>query len=200
MSKEKLNAYVEKCFKDSFKSEEREYNKKLYSADYVIIYDSKNIGHFYPIMSCKYTRVLRRVTFRLKNNIRKNFNLIFENSDEFRCSIDPSGIIDFNFTRAMVVKKSNSKEKFGISIIDDLDKLPIDGGQYIPAYRYEQLVIKYYGLKPRDYIHVGSSDGEFSLPSSLSYDWGEFKKLWEDTFKQDICPYEIILSDGLVRL
>ena len=53
MNMEKLNNYIEKCFVDAFKSEKREYDKKSYSFEYIIIYDSRNIGHFYPIFTCR---------------------------------------------------------------------------------------------------------------------------------------------------
>lgn len=196
----RLDSYIEKCFKDAFLSEEREYNKKLYSGEYVIIYDSKNVGHFYPVMSCKYDRILRRVDFRLENNIKKNFDLVFKDSEDFRCSVDSSAIIDFNFTRAMIADRNNTKKKYEIFILDDLDKFTYKKGQYIPSYKYEQLVRKYYNLEEKDYYRVGDKDDGISLPSSLMTDWNEFKKLWKATFDQDICPYKIILSAGLVRL
>lgn len=199
INKDKLDKYIEKCFEDAFKSENKDYDKKWYSVNYAIIYDSKDIGHFYPLITCRYSRVLRKVRFRLRNNIKKNFELLFGDSDEFRCSVDKFICIDPNFTRAMIAKRNNIEKKFMIFIIDDLDELPITKGQYIPAYRYEKLIRNYYDLDEKDYCKAAQTD-EIALPQSILQNWNEFKKLWESTFNQDICPYEIILSDGLVRL
>lgn len=198
MNMEKLNSYIEKCFADAFKSEKREYDKKSYSFEYIIIYDSRNTGHFYPIFTCKYDRVLARVYFRLKNNIAKYFDIVYGDTEDFRVSIDLyETYIDINFTRAMIANDKN--KRFEISIYDKLDSIPVTGGDYIPAYRYERLIRKYYNINSEDYHKVG--EGQYnSLPIRIMTDWNEFKKLWEYTFNQNICPYKIVLSDGLVRL
>lgn len=200
MNMEKLNSYIEKCFADAFKSEKREYDKKSYSFEYIIIYDSRNTGHFYPILTCKYDRVLRRVYFRLKNNIAKYFDIVYGDTEDFGVSIDSyETYIDINFTRAMIARKNDKNKRFEISIHDKLDSIPVTGGDYIPAYRYERLIRKYYNINSKDYHKVG--EGQYnSLPIRIMTDWNEFKKLWESTFNQNICPYKIVLSDGLVRL
>ena len=200
MNKERLNSYIEKCFKDAFKSEEREYDKKLYSFEYVIIYDNKQVGYFYPIFTCRYDRVLRRVYFRLKNNIAKYFDIVYGDTEDFRVSIDSyETYININFTRAMIARKNDKNKRFEISIHDKLDSIPVTGGDYIPAYRYERLIRKYYNINSEDYHKVGK--GQYNgLPIRIMTDWKEFKKLWEGTFNQNICPYKIILSAGLVRL
>ena len=200
MNMEKLNSYIEKCFADAFKSEKREYDKKSYSFEYIIIYDSRNTGHFYPILTCKYDRVLRRVNYRLKNNIAKYFDIVYGDTKDFWASIDSyETYISINFTRAMIARKNDKNKRFEISVHDKLDSIPVTGGDYIPAYRYERLIRKYYNINPEDYHKVG--EGQYNgLPIKIMTDWNEFKKLWEYTFNQDICPYEIILSNGLVRL
>lgn len=200
MNKERLNSYIEKCFKDAFKSEDRAYNKKSYSFEYVIIYNSKQVGHFYPILTCKYDRVLRRVNYRLKNNIAKYFDIVYGDTKDFGVSIDSyETYININFTRAMITRKNDKSKKFEISIHNKLDPIPVTGGDYIPAYRYERLIRKYYNMNPEDYHKVG--EGQYNgLPMKIMTDWEGFKKLWKDTFEQDICPYKIILSDGLERL
>lgn len=200
MNMEKLNSYIEKCFVDAFKSEKREYDKKSHSFEYIIIYDSRNIGHFYPIFTCKYDRVLRRVYFRLKNNIAKYFDIVYGDTEDFGVSIDSyETYIDINFTRAMIARENDINKRFEISIHDKLDSIPVAGGDYIPAYRYERLIRKYYNINSEDYHKIGG--GQYNgLPIRIMTDWKEFKKLWKYTFNQDICPYKIVLSDGLVRL
>ena len=49
-SEEDLRNYVEKCFKDSFKAEGREYNKELWSFEYIMIKNPLNVFQLYPIM------------------------------------------------------------------------------------------------------------------------------------------------------
>ena len=99
----------------------------------------------------------------------------------------------------MIARKNDINKRFKISIHDKLDSIPVAGGDYIPAYRYERLIRKYYNINSKDYHKVG--EGQYnSLPIRIMTDWNEFKKLWKYTFNQNICPYKIVLSDGLVRL
>lgn len=103
-----LRSYVEKCFKDAFKAENRDYSKKLWGFEWIMIKNPSHVLQLYPIMWCKFNRVLRRVECRLQNNLMKNFDVYYGNTEEMRCSLDSEGNIDFNFTQAMFhTKKGN---------------------------------------------------------------------------------------------
>ena len=49
-----------------------------------------------PILNCKYNRVLRKVEYRLQNNLKKNFGFEYGNTNDMRLSFDETGMIDFN--------------------------------------------------------------------------------------------------------
>ena len=60
-NEETLRNYIRKCFEDAFKAENRSYDEKVWSFEWVLIKNDKNIYQLYPIAQCKYQRVLRRV-------------------------------------------------------------------------------------------------------------------------------------------
>lgn len=72
-SEENLKNYVEKCFKDAFKTENREYKKEDWSFEYILVKNLSGVIQLVPILNCKYNRVLRKVEYRLQNNLKKNF-------------------------------------------------------------------------------------------------------------------------------
>ena len=100
-TEENLRNYVEKCFKDSYKAENRDYNEKTWSFEWIMIKNLADIYQFYPIASCKYARVLNRVLYRIKHNLKKNFGIEYENTDKMRCYLNESEIIDYNHTQGM---------------------------------------------------------------------------------------------------
>ena len=202
----KLDSYIQRCFEDAFKAEDRDYDKKYYKPYYIIIYDHENNGHFYPLFKCGYNRVERRVNFRLKNNLKKNFDLIYGDTYDFRVVINKDKVIDidYNFTRAVL--KSNKGIYYCISIIDDNDEIPLtlDINPFpFPSYRYGMLVATYMNLPPEELVEKFFTEGkaeDYHLPYKYRTDWEWFRSLWESTFNEPICPYNIIISNGLERL
>lgn len=115
-SETNLRNYIEKCFKDSFKAENREYNDKFWGFEWVMIKNSGGVYQFYPIVWCKFDRVLRHVKYRLKNNLMKNFGVQYGDTDEMRCLLYEDGQIDPNFTQAMF--KTN-RGNVSLSVFDE---------------------------------------------------------------------------------
>lgn len=150
------------------------------------------------MFTCKYYKVRRKVLYRIEHNIEKNFCILFGSVSPryaFYCCLDSSSII--NRTRAAIRNKETGK-LITISIYDEKDPLYKKEGDYISSYVSEKLLIKYYDLKPDEYYKL--NDDNYIFLIKLRYDWRGFKELWESTFEKDICPYDIILSDGLERL
>lgn len=200
-SEENLRSYVEKCFKDSFMAENREYNDKLWSFEWIMIKNSLNVFQLFPIMWCKYDRVLRRVTYRLENNLMKNFGIQYGNTDEMRCTIDEDGQIDPNFTQAMFKTKRGN---ISLSIFDK-NTNPYENdnlrGECMIAYRCEKLIFQYYGLDAKLYNELPEDDERRYFPNSLREDWNAFKALYKDTFGTHIGNnYEVICSLGIEQL
>ena len=193
-SEKKLRGYITKCFQDAFKSEQRAYDESLFDFDWIMIKNKSGIWQLYLFAWCKYARVLTKVLYRVENNLMKNFGIHYRDTDELRCLFYGDGFIDPNFTQAMFKTVHNKKS---LSIFDRDDTL---SGKCMPAYKYEKLLFKYWGLTPFDYVQLSPDSKKKYLPRELLYDWEAFKKLYDETFNKPICEYEIICSKGLTRL
>ena len=192
-----LRSYVEKCFKDAFRAENRDYNEKLWSFEWIMIKNQSGVFQLYPIMWCKFSRVLRRVEWRLQNNLMKNFDVHYGNTDEMRCSFYSDGQIDFNFTQAMFhIKRGN----LSLSIYDANTNNDELHGDCMIAYTYEKLLFKYWNLDAESYMSLSENDEKRYLPDFLYNDWIAFKSLYNETFDTQIGNYEIICSSGVERL
>ena len=161
-----LRSYVEKCFTDAFKAENRDYSKKLWSFEWIMIKNPSHVFQLYPIMWCKFNRVLRRVECRLQNNLMKNFDVYYGNTEEMRCSLDSEGNIDFNFTQAMFHTK---KGNLSLSIYNEKTNVYENGliGECMTAYTYEKLLFKYWNLDTESYNALSENDEKRHLPKSL---------------------------------
>lgn len=198
-SEENLRSYVEKCFKDSFKVENRDYSEKLWSFEWIMIKNPSGIYQLYPIIWCKFKRVLRRVEYRLQNNIMKNFGINYGNTDEMRCLFYFDGKIDFNFTQAMFHTKRGN---LSLSVCDSNTNVYENGlrGDCMPAYTYEKLLFKYWNLNAESYNALSEDDEKHYLPDTLRKDWSAFKTLYNETFDTPIGNYDIICSSGVEQL
>lgn len=165
-----------------------------------MIKNSTGIYQLYPIVWCKFQRVLWRVEYRLKNNIFKNFGIQYEDTDHMRCLFYKDGAIDFNFTKAMFHTKNG---KASLSVFDEKTN-PYENnlsGECIPAYTYEKLVFNYWGLNSEIYTSLPENDEKRILPDSFRYDWEGFKELYNRTFNSPIGDdYDIICSSGIQRI
>lgn len=195
-----LRDYVEKCFKDAFNAEDREYNRNLYDFEWIMIKNPKGIYQFYPISSwCKYERIFRRAVNRIKNNIMKNFGIQYGNTDELYCMLHPGGVIDPNHTQAMFRTK---REYVSLSIIgqDELLGTPEKKGECLPAYVYEKLLFTYLGVDADDYRALREDGEDPSLPYYQGENWEQFRDLYNRTFVVPIGSYDFIYSSGIERL
>lgn len=195
-SEQGLRNYVEKCFKDAFKAEDREYNKKLWSFEWIMIKNQSGIYQLYPIMWCKFDRVLHRVEWRLQNNLLKNFGVQYGNTDDMCCLFYEDGQIDFNYTKAMFQTKRGN---VSLSVVDEKTN-PYENnltGECMPAYTYEKLLFQYWKLDSKSYNALSEDDEKRHLPYFLKKDWNAFKSLYNETFDTPIDSYEIICSSGV---
>lgn len=198
-SEENLRSYVEKCFNDAFKAENRNYNEKLWSFEWIMIKNPTGIYQLYPIIWCKFKRVIDRVEHRLRNNLMKNFGIHYGNTDEMRCSFYPDGQIDFNFTQAMFHTKRGN---LSLSIYDEKTNVYENElcGECMVAYTYEKLIFKYWNIDKESYNTLSNNDEKRHLPDSLRKDWNSFKTLYNETFDIPIGSYDIICSSGIERI
>lgn len=197
--KENLQRYIKECFINAFKSENREYSDKLWSFEYIMIKNSSGIYQLYPIMWCKFTRVLYRVHTMLQKNLMKNFGINYRDTDKMRCLVYSSGQIDFNFTQAMFHTKEGN---LSLSVFDKNTNIYENGleGECMPAYTYEKLLFKYWNLDAKSYMKLSKNDERNWLPNILQKDWDAFKTLYNETFNIPIGNYDIICSSGIEQI
>lgn len=171
-----LQEYVKVCFKGAFKAENRKYDDNLWEFEWIVI-ESQNTTQFYPVtMWCNYARVLNRVIYRLKNNLTKNFNIVYGNTDKLSCSF--TDVIDYNLTQFMF--KSGHRKYTYMSIIDDKVRNEPDG-ICMPAYRYEKMVFNYFDIEDAteyrtEFLEKGK---ELFLPSVMS--WNTFTTMYKNS-------------------
>lgn len=197
-SEENLRKYIKQCFEDAFKAENRLYDEKSWSFEWIMIKNNKGMFQLYPITYCKYQRVLRRVFYRLKNNLQRNFGLLYEDTDDLRCLIYETEQIDYNFSQAMFRIQNRS---ISLSIFDKNSCNNERTGECMPAYTFEKLLFTYWNLNKDLYNALPENDKKRYLPQSMSKDWNDFKELYKKTFGEDIgSRYNIICSSGVELL
>ena len=188
VSESNIRNYIDRCFQDSFAAENRQFNKSDYSAEWIMVKNANGKFQFYPIINCKYKRVERRVLYRLENNFKKNFGLVFGDTLVLMCVLYDNGGIDLDNTYAMF---QTAKGNISLSIFDC----------NLPESRYNKLILKYWSLDVDSYRNLPLSSEKRYLPLSFQYDWDAFKKLYKDTFGRDIGnQFEIICSSGIKRI
>lgn len=201
----RIKNYVERCVKDSFVSEDREYEPDAWRFEYILLrgIDSQ-VYQMYPVLYCKYARILRRVNYRLNHNIYKNFHFMYENTVSCWCTLrtaDNNFRISTGYTQA-VFKYGNSY--IILDIYDentDLYQNKKLRGECILSYIYEKMLFKYYGLNAEKYMALPDDDERKYLPKTISEDWEGYKKLYQKTFGNAVgSKYDIICSSGLERI
>lgn len=189
--------YIDKCFEDAFKSENREFDMNAYNVKYIIVYDMLNKKHiFYPIIFwCKYDRVLRKVKYRMEkedNYMVKNLHLYFGRTDEIsimdyktpaNATLDPNHYIAYVEVDSGK-KKDPIKHYFISAVNQDYDE-GVDYDKVIPAKKLYQLVMTYHGLTEEEIKRIHDTDPEsekLHLPNSVLESYWDFEKLHEKTF------------------
>lgn len=195
----KLSSYVEKCFKDACVTEEIEYNPEEIMMEYVLVQDNDDVFHFFSLFDCNYIRVLRRVNYRLRNNLEKNFGVCYKNDDgncNFRCYFEVSDNIAPHHTKAAF----NTKK--GIVYLNLWSENDVTGvttklGFLATA---ERLTIAYFNISEEEYRDLKWSSECYALPKEILNDWKRFRELWDKAIGEEICPYKILCSKGVNRL
>lgn len=83
----KLSSYIKKCFKDAYESLELPFNENSIETEYILIEDHDGLFHFYPIFVCDWPQVLKRVEYRLCNNLEKNFGICYGDTNALKATL-----------------------------------------------------------------------------------------------------------------
>ena len=71
-----IYCYIDRCFKDAYKMENRKYDKTTYSIDFILFKSKEDeMYELCPVLKCLYKRVYARVDYRLNHNLEKNFGV-----------------------------------------------------------------------------------------------------------------------------
>lgn len=193
----KIDNYIKKCFHDSFVSENREMSIDHDHIEYIMIRNNEGKWQIYLFIDTRYERVSRRTKFRITYNIKKNFGILYRDSESLKCIFYDTGIIDYNYTEMMF--RNNSNGRFISLSIFDNEAINRPEGEFIPAHRFEKLLIKH--LEQSGIQVCKESFQNESLPEDYNYDWDKFTELYEATFNQPLGKgYEVITSSGIEML
>lgn len=146
----KLDEYFEKCIKDAFKAEKREYKSEKVKWFYIIVGNQ-----ILFLIDTPYVRVSKRATCRIRNNIKKNFGFDID-GDYF---IDT--ILQPNFVRNHFKVGEND-----LYLCEKMDCNNIEKGEVISSGRYEKLCKAYYKVSTEEFRE---KHDDLHLPSNISY-------------------------------
>ena len=132
--------------------------------------------------------------------MHKNFGLLYENTDDLRCLFYEDGQIDYNFTQAMFQTQNGN---ISLSVFDE-NTNPYENekkGQCMIGNTFEKLLFNYWELNADLYNELPENDTRRYLPQFMSKDWNTFKKLYKNTFGEEVgSRYDIACSSGIKRI
>ena len=169
---QKINNYIEKCFKDAAKSEGRSLDYYDYEYWYYI-FDNKSIAIG---LSCKYSRILSRVEYRLKNNIKKNFGLDMVSLKEYDeyCGYDPN----FGVCHTEITFKNGKSKRVWVSHIRDCDSIGLSCENLKSSFTIMLEVAQKKGI-----INSTNEDSYYN-EFLKKVSWEDFKKLWMEYYNE----------------
>ncbi len=149
---EKLDKYFERCIKDAYESEGRDYKSEKVEWFYIVVDNQILFSICTPFI-----RVDKKAIRRIRNNITKNFGLD-NNRDYF---IDT--ILQPNFVCNYF--KVGNKDYF---LCEKMDCDKMEKGEVIGSGRYEKLCKAYYGVSTDEFR---KKHDELHLPSNISWNY-----------------------------
>lgn len=182
--------YFEKVIRESFDTENRkekfDENKRYYT--FII---EGGIIHF--SVGTPFSRVTRRATYRLINNLKKNFGLIVDEcrytEDNHRYFKSTDGTIDVNFVC------NRFRTCFGLfDLVDMENKYVKMKGNVIPSYRNENLVKAYYDIDEDEYRRRmeaydknnedphGDRNKDFFCHLPYNISWKKYREIYKKAF------------------
>lgn len=188
----KIRSYIDRCFIDAFKSENREYSRSDYTVEFVVI-NYKHRGYqIYPIITCKYKRVLGKVTYRLSKNFYKNFGIQYLDLEDSHACIDEGNQIDPNFTRFMLQAKKTGKI-YRLNYYSDFCSKR--EGETMISWIVEKLLLAYWNITIDELKRVRS---ELNLDFK---EWSEYEECFlKATGVEPSDGFYIFTSSGLYLL
>lgn len=162
---ERLDNYFEKCIKDAYKTEDREYDSKKVKWFYIVVNNQILFSVDTP-----YERVTRRAENRIKNNVEKNFGFKVE-GDYFIDTILQPNFACNCFTVDGSVFFLCKENRY-----DDMEK-----GEVIPSGRYEKLLKAYFNINA-DQLRQDADKPQstYSLPYKM--EWNKYREVYNKAF------------------
>jgi len=170
-----VNNYFIKCIQDSFKCENRKYD--ISKTNYFFIIVGNQILYE---LNTPFERVTRRINYRLRNNLFKNFKLDFSGNYFYCTEFSPNfACIKFYVNNKIYYLCKNN--------IENLNK----HGEVFECYRYEELCKNYFNISTKD---LKIDVKKFHIPIDIN--WDEYCRLNLKTF--GINPYEYI-NENIIK-
>lgn len=181
VDKEKLRSYIIKVIQDAYKSENREYDPSKISW-YAVLVDG---GCLYGVWT-PYLRVTSRIEYRLKNNLKKHFNL--KDRDEVDYFVDSIFQINFSTNKFKVGKQN-------YYVCERRNYASEESGSTLPSGHYEKLCMAYHNVGTEEFMEMYKTDDfkQYGVPLDLK--WNEYREIYKKAFgKYPEVKCEIIAS------
>lgn len=160
----RLDDYFATCIKDAYKDEGRKYNASEVVCFYVVVGDQLLFEVETP-----YERVTRKVVYRVRNNMQKNFGFTTQGNFCLASHIDVNHVCN-----KLVVRCGNKDHVYHLLDMDN--KFIKRKGKFSPCYRYEELCRVYHDI-PKD-MH---SERNFEhLPLNIT--WDTYRRVFFEAF------------------
>lgn len=158
---ESLDRYFEKCIKDAYMSEQREYIPEKATWWYVVVENQLIFS-----INTPYAKVERRARYRIHRNISRNFGF----GDNGCYYISP--VVDYNF---MCNKFRVGNKDYYLCKSDEIEQ-----GRLIGSSKMEKFYSTYFDI-PEDQLTSHMID-DLHLPRYM--DWDKFRALYFDAFSR----------------
>lgn len=156
----RLDDYFATCIKDAYKDEGRKYKASEVLCFYVVVGDQLLFEVVTP-----YERVTRKVVYRVRNNMQKNFGFTTQGNYYLDSILSVNDVCN-----KLVVRSGNRDQVY--YLCEHNNKLARRKGKFTPCYRYEELCRVFHDI-PMD-MH---SERSFThLPFNIT--WDTYRKVF----------------------
>ena len=199
-----IQQMVNDCVKEAFEMNCLDYSKYildprsyLFDVEWILIKDPSKEWHFIPIITTasKYNDNIEKLinSVRYQLGLKLGHFYCWESSRMFSTIPHKRKSMNVDICTKFAARIKSTGEYVTLSIFDNFGNIgPANIKKH--QYRYEKMVCRYNNCTEDE---LKENSDKYKLPESITGDWKAFKSLWEDTFNQSICPYEIITSEGL---
>lgn len=166
---EAIDRYFNTCIEEAHKSENRVYNPDKTLWLYALVGNEINY-----VVQTPFTRVNRRVSYRLNNNLGRNFGLVLSSVYFIDTVLQPNFVC--NHTSV------SDKDFYLCKVLGEIEISKIyHSWGIIPCTRYERLCAAYHDVTSRDEFQSLVMEGNYHIPFN-KMSWSDYREVYKKAF------------------